>query len=249
MKAKAIVGFVLLSGGLAFASSAGAQTTHDYEFASGLNDSVAGGASLQASFRDPATGSVSNGFYNFQQGAGLSLSTLLPGSTYTIDISTTFTNVDGYRKLVSFNNLTDDAGLYILNGGLNLYNVANGPANIVTAGTAFDARLSRDGSTGVITGYLNGVLQFSYTDTSNSYLASTNLYFLRDDTRQNGEDSAGSADFIRISDVATGAPPVSTTVAAVPEPASWALMLVGFGSVGFAIRRRQKVAANVSYAA
>lgn len=31
----------------------------------------------------------------------------------------------------------------------------------------------------------------------------------------------------------------SSAVAAVPEPATWALMLVGFGGIGFAMRRKQ----------
>jgi len=35
---------------------------------------------------------------------------------------------------------------------------------------------------------------------------------------------------------------------AVPEPAAWALMLVGFGAVGSAMRRRQSHAVKVSYA-
>lgn len=39
-----------------------------------------------------------------------------------------------------------------------------------------------------------------------------------------------------------------SAVAAVPEPASWAMMIVGLGAVGFAVRRRQKVIARVSYA-
>lgn len=37
-------------------------------------------------------------------------------------------------------------------------------------------------------------------------------------------------------------------VAAVPEPATWAMMLVGFGGIGFAMRRRSKVRTTVSYA-
>jgi hypothetical protein len=32
-----------------------------------------------------------------------------------------------------------------------------------------------------------------------------------------------------------------TAVQAVPEPSSWALMLVGFGLSGFALRRRGKM--------
>lgn len=35
---------------------------------------------------------------------------------------------------------------------------------------------------------------------------------------------------------------------AVPEPATWALMLAGFGMIGFAARRRQSVKTNVTYA-
>lgn len=38
-------------------------------------------------------------------------------------------------------------------------------------------------------------------------------------------------------------------VAAVPEPGVWAMMIVGFGLVGGAMRRRQKVAARVTCAA
>ena len=39
------------------------------------------------------------------------------------------------------------------------------------------------------------------------------------------------------------------SAAAVPEPATWALMLAGFGMVGFAMRRRKsKVGTSVSYA-
>jgi PEP-CTERM motif len=42
-----------------------------------------------------------------------------------------------------------------------------------------------------------------------------------------------------------GRPSISA-VAAVPEPATWAMMLAGFGVVGFALRRRQSV--RVTYA-
>lgn len=37
-------------------------------------------------------------------------------------------------------------------------------------------------------------------------------------------------------------------VGAVPEPTTWAMMLVGFGLVGFAMRRHPKVTTRVSYA-
>ncbi len=41
---------------------------------------------------------------------------------------------------------------------------------------------------------------------------------------------------------------ISRAVAAVPEPATWAFMILGFGAIGFAMRRRRKTNVTVSYA-
>ncbi|MDP1025799.1 histidine phosphatase family protein [Sphingomonas sp. KR1UV-12] len=38
------------------------------------------------------------------------------------------------------------------------------------------------------------------------------------------------------------------TALAVPEPASWAMMLTGFGAIGYVMRRRRRVATRVSFA-
>lgn len=40
----------------------------------------------------------------------------------------------------------------------------------------------------------------------------------------------------------------ASVAAAVPEPATWALMMIGFGAVGFAMRRHAKVTTRVRFA-
>jgi hypothetical protein len=41
---------------------------------------------------------------------------------------------------------------------------------------------------------------------------------------------------------------VLADVPAVPEPATWAMMLIGFGLIGFVARRARKVKTTVLYA-
>ena len=65
-------------------------------------------------------------------------------------------------------------------------------------------------------------------------------------------DGLGGYDILHVNDVAfSGSLPAGQTfltqnisgyVQAVPEPATWALMLLGFGGIGFAMRRRTKPA-------
>jgi hypothetical protein len=40
----------------------------------------------------------------------------------------------------------------------------------------------------------------------------------------------------------------ATATPAVPEPATWGMLLIGFGGVGFALRRRKALVAAVSFA-
>ena len=49
-------------------------------------------------------------------------------------------------------------------------------------------------------------------------------------------------------DTITGVLTATVGAGAVPEPATWALMIVGFGATGGALRRRAKVRTNVSFA-
>lgn len=228
-----------LAAGITLFSTAAQAQIHSYDFTTGLGDSVAGGVALTPSVspgNPTATYSVSGGNYVFDTGAGLYLGSQLPGSVYTITMRVALDSIGGYRKLISFGNIATDLGLYDLSGELSLFNVANSPVNTdFVAGQFSDVQISRNAA-GLVTGYINGVLRLSYDDSTTNYYTPTSggtgLWFLRDDTDQNGEQSSGRADYIRIYNTAT------VTPTGVPEPASWALMILGFGAVGYGLRRR-----------
>ena len=73
-------------------------------------------------------------------------------------------------------------------------------------------------------------------DNSNYFLIGTNLLIT----------GTGQELFGRVNDInSNNSGSFTVNVNAVPEPAMWAMMLVGFGMVGFAMRNRPKV--SVSY--
>ncbi|MBB5687110.1 hypothetical protein FHS49_003138 [Sphingobium boeckii] len=76
-----------------------------------------------------------------------------------------------------------------------------------------------------------GALAGSF-DNANYFLIGTNLLIT----------GTGQELFGRVNDInANNSGSFTVNVAAVPEPAMWALMLIGFGMVGFAMRNRPKV--------
>lgn len=58
-------------------------------------------------------------------------------------------------------------------------------------------------------------------------------------------DFGGAADFIAFDNITLGA---STPGGAVPEPATWAMMMIGFGAMGGALRRRRTVTTRIRFA-
>jgi hypothetical protein len=83
---------------------------------------------------------------------------------------------------------------------------------------------------------------FRTSTLSNLALSSGSSFAIRwIDTDPNNADDGLAIDNFSVS--ATNAP-----VAAVPEPATWSLMLAGFGMIGFGLRRRSRVKTTVNYA-
>src|SRR5438270_23815 len=162
-----------------FTARVDAAFVHGYELAGDLTDSL-GGPSLVSQ-----GGTLSAGGYTFAPNQGLSLSNGLtnPGD-YTVDLSFSLSTLSGFRKILDFKNLASDNGLYNLNTALNFFPAVTGASGAFAADQMVRVDLTRDGTTNLVTGYVNGTSQFSFTDSSsNAVFSATNniMQFLRDD--------------------------------------------------------------------
>lgn len=208
---------------LGFGTAANGALIHDYELNGTYADSVGAVALTGNGGTLGATG------LTFGVNQGPTLSTAI-GPVYTIETRFSFDALSGFRKITSFANNSVDTGFYNLNAHLNFFNVTTSVNTVFTAGQLATVVLTRDAAK-LVNGYVDGVLAFSFTDSSNLADPGSALYFFQDDSATGGgEASSGFVDYIRIYDTANA--PL-----AVPELATWATMLGGFGLMGAAMRR------------
>lgn len=99
-----------------------------------------------------------------------------------------------------------------------------GEAYVLTGGIA-GLSFTVNGTVGAAGTNLGSLLTYGFTATSSSHLLSFG--------QASATDGSPIIDNIRIESVG----------GAVPEPASWAMLLAGFGMVGFAARRRRTITA------
>jgi len=127
-------------------------------------------------------------------------------TTYCIDMTFTPTFTTGWRKILDFKNRGSDNGLYILNGKLQFYPHPAGAATVFSPGVPVNVVFNRDGATKKMNGYVNGVLQWTIIDSPNDAVFTgpgNIIYILIDDLVVSGEDSAGSLDYFKISNIGT----------------------------------------------
>ena len=180
-------------------------------------------------------------------------------------------NIDGvYINLVTGTTGTSgsavpgwDINVYNNNGGLTFYGSAS-PAGFLatgTPGTSAEARALAEGTVIDSTGQYN---QFQTRGTAfqaggnfvagfrflNEVTGVLNYGYARLTTTAAVGDNAGFPATITqlVYENTGGAITVAAVEAAVPEPATWAMMIGGFGMIGFGARRSKRVATKVAYA-
>jgi len=175
-----------------------------------------------------------NNFYNGgTDGAGNS------GANYGIGFSTNSLGIIDSSAGGTGNTGNDPSGktvLFFLSGGAATMNVAAG----FDTGFSFFYAAGQAGSVTVYDG-LNGtgnvLATLALTTTSNVYYdwSAIGVGF---NGIAHSVDFGGAANFIAFDNITLGA--ATPGNGAVPEPASWALMLGGFGLVGGAMRNRRR---------
>jgi hypothetical protein len=214
---------------VAAAAPASAALVSSYDFNGDLTDTLGNGADLVSFGGSLATA----GLYTFGNNQGLRLnSAFADPATYAIEIRMQMTaNTSFWKKIVDYQNLLSDTGVYIRSSSLTFFNTTlPGPAGIPVLTDAVLA-LTRDGTSGLVQGFVDGALQWSFNDTTNVAVSVPNILHFFIDDNFNSESFPGTVDYIRIFDSA------STEIGSVPEPGTLAVLGLGLAAVGFARRR------------
>jgi autotransporter-associated beta strand protein len=176
---------------------------HSYELNGSFNDTL-GGPPLADN-----GGTLNDTNYTFGPGEGLRLAGALPATNhYSIEMvfrldSLTGSNGGPWVNLIEFKDGQADTGLYSFGGALQFFDSATGPSGAFSAGAIATLLLTRDGTSGEVVGYVNGIEQIRFLDDfGDAIFSGPNgiINFFIDDNLIPDENAAGMVDRIRIFD-------------------------------------------------
>ncbi|MGZ5357216.1 MAG: LamG-like jellyroll fold domain-containing protein, partial [Solirubrobacterales bacterium] len=210
-----------------FASAATARLVADYRFDGNLQSSVGGaseafasGANLAFRTEDVARCNRQVATFPVDQGVAIHTKDVIGSGSYTMIMQARFESVppDGYVRAINwFPSFAVDNGLYLYQGKLDFYDNNVSPADHQGTATVQPNRyvelaVSREAGSKLITGYVNGAPQFTYTDTFDQAVSphpAGNVYFFVDN---GNEESAGAIARIRVYDHVLPAGEILNTV-------------------------------------
>jgi hypothetical protein len=184
----------------------------DYQFADTLSSSIPGAPDLGflggGGFVDTTVDGTPVRGWGFpaQTGLDLDVTGLVGSSVYSVVMLFEAQQVVSYAKLLDTQDRGPDTGLYYVGNDLVFYGGAGGSSDGIAAGAYYQVVVTRDAA-GLYVGYVDGVQQFSFTDSSSYAVISpaNRLVFFRDDTSTgDSENTAGTVVRIRLFDHAMG---------------------------------------------
>ena len=189
----------------------------DYQFQNSLASSVAGSPNLNNVGSNTFASAIVDGnprtVLNFSPNNGVTLSPtvgVVPNDAYTIAVLFRFSEVNSWRKILDFKNGEVDRGLFVLDGKLIFYNeTSSGIGASVSPNTYVQVVLTRDSDKHVV-GYVDGVVQFSFTDVDGlAEISDQNTLRFFNNIQGPGDTSSGSVARIRLYDNAITADEVA----------------------------------------
>jgi hypothetical protein len=180
----------------------------DYQFADTLSSSIPGAPDLVAlgggGFVDTTVDATAVRGWAFpaQTGLDLDVTGLVGSTTYSVVMLFEASEVYDYAKLLDTQDRVIDEGLYYEDYDLYFYDEDYGVTDFVSADTYHQVVVTRDGA-GNYVGYIDGVQQLSFTDTSGyaEISPANRLVFFRDDNSTgDSENTAGTVVRIRLFD-------------------------------------------------
>lgn len=262
---KKTIAIMLLAGGVSLASpSLAATLIGSYSFNGNFDSSTAGGQTLgvidptgQSGFGTDTVFGTTRTVWNFNGNtnpttgqSGLTLNPVgVTSNSYSIALTFKFNEKqNAWRRIYDVTGRTSDDGFYVNTSNQLAIYPTSGSAVAFNSGAYRNVVLTVDGNQ--VSAYADGGLSFS-TTTPSLALGAFPMTFFADNITGGGtgEWSSGSIAALRVYDGVLNAaeitalnatPFVPAPTDAVPEPTTWAMMLVGFGAIAFAMRRGKR---------
>jgi hypothetical protein len=174
-----------------------------------------------------------------------------PGTSYTYKGVTFGVDIAGPNGNGNSVGLTPYASTYNLDGSQFVaFDLSQGATTTLafsnpTTSIGFDLRGFADGRSEVISIfdiYGNLITSQSVLNPGSGDISFAGFFGSQSISKLTIKNTGNSNDYFGFDNLLT------SSVAAVPEPASWAMMILGMGAVGGALRRRQKTTTRVAFA-